>query len=98
MLSLNRQIDDPSILHKWYGDDGNAAGSFGNFLIFEGFGYDVKCHFILKRKHLNKARKAFVKCIVQLLEGHPVLGSVLGTPTSFSQFIEQNIHQFDEKT
>ena len=85
--------------HKWYADDGNVTGSLESLQIvldklYEhggAFGYNViKCHLITKPEFVQKANKVFAGLDVDVIEGHRVLGSVIGSDESFNDFLKKS--------
>ena len=100
ILPLIKRVISNDVTHKWFADDGNAAGSIASLLklyhelkeIGPYFGYKViKCHLITKSDFEQRARDLFADQDVEILKGHRVLGSVIGNDESRREF-------FDEKS
>ena len=98
ILPLIKRVMSNNVTHKWFADDGNAAGSISSLLklyhdlkeIGPHFGYKViKCHLIVKSDFEQRAQDLFANQDVEILKGHRVLGSVIGNEESCQQFFEE---------
>ena len=98
-LPLIDKLEDQNLTHKWCADDGNVAGRLESLRIvldklYEhggAFGYNMnKCHLITKLKFVQKANKVFSGLDVDVIEGHRVLGSVIGSDKSCNGFLKEN--------
>ena len=103
ILPLIKQVDSHEIVQKWYADDGNSAGSVGALrtqydkLQQHGphYGYKViKCHLVTKKEHMNLAKKTFENLDVDIIEGHRVLGSVIGTEAKSNEFLTEKLNKY----
>ena len=98
ILPLIDMLEDQNLTHKWYADDGNVAGSLETLRLVldklyehgSAFGYNViKCHLITKPEFVQKANKVFSGLDVDVIEGHRVLGSVIGSDESCNDFLKE---------
>ena len=83
------------VLQKWYADDGNVAGSikslqncFGKMKLHApAFGYKItKCYLISKDSSLDKAKDLFRNEDDELVGGHRMLGSIIGSSQACHAF------------
>ena len=88
LLPLVKLLENTDVVQKWYADDGNAVGKLKDLhrlhdaLTERGpaFGYHItKCHNIARKSHLGNAKEIFKNKDVDILEGHRVLGSLIGS-------------------
>ena len=95
LLPLVKLLENTDIVQKWYADDGNAVGKLEDLhrlheaLAEHGpaFGYHItKCHIIAKKNHIENAKEIFKNKDVDVLEGHRVLGSVIGSTSACHDF------------
>ena len=88
IMPMIRKLN-PSIVQKWYADDGSMAGTLPDLLdafktlktIGKAFGYFVnapKCQLIVKNCLRKKAERIFKNSEVEITDGTRVLGSVIG--------------------
>ena len=98
ILPLINHVSDPTIIQKWYADDGNAAGSISSLkalldklcTIGSDFGYHViKCHLIVKDHLMDKAKQVFKDKDVEITSGHRVLGSAIGSEESCDSILQE---------
>ena len=86
IMPMIRKLN-PSIVQKWYTDDGSMAGTLPDLLdafktlktIGKAFGYFVnapKCQLIVKNCLRKKAERIFKNSEVEITDGTRVLGSV----------------------
>ena len=91
IIPLTELLPKPNVIHKWYADDGSAAGDLKSLraildnLDMHGklFGYNVKpsnCQLIEKKNCLESATKVFEGTNIKMVDGFRVLGLVIGTP------------------
>ena len=86
-----------NVTHKWYADDGNAAGSISSLSklyhdlkeIGPHFGYKVKCHLITKSDFEHRAKDLFANEDVEIIKGLRVFGSVIGNEESCQEFFNE---------
>ena len=88
IMPMIRKLN-PSIVQKWYADDGSMAGTLPDLLdafktlktIGKAFGYFVyapKCQLIVKNCLRKKAERIFKNSEVEITDGTRVLGSAIG--------------------
>ena len=103
LLPLIELCKQDRVLQKWYADDGNAAGKLKDLRILvkklqehgPAFGYNViKCNLITKPEKVDEAKKLFSGCEVEIVEGHRVLGSVIGAEHTCAKFIAEQSNAF----
>ena len=103
LLPLMDLVNEEGVLQKWYADDGNVAGSIESLRnLFEklkldgpAFGYNInKCHLITKDSSLGKAKDLFKDEDVELVAGHRVLGSVIGSPEACHAFQSSKLTEY----
>ena len=103
LLPLIEMTKNINVLQKWFADDGNAAGSLEslkelyNCLCEHGpaFGYKViKCHLIIKPNKRENAEKMFASNDVDIIEGHRVLGSVIGSENECQKFMNEKKDEY----
>ena len=89
LLPLMDILEDAHVTQKWYADDGNAVGKLEALRTLHdkleehghAFGYNItKCHLITKSEYIDEAKELFKNKDVELVDGHRVLGSVIGSP------------------
>ena len=98
LLPLVNLIKDDMVTQKWYADDGNAVGSLESLVALHqklqkhgpAFGYKLtKCNLIVKESSLEKAKKSFDSIDIEIVPGHRVLGSTIGSKAACDEFREQ---------
>ena len=103
LLPLMDLVNEEGVLQKWYADDGNVAGSIESLQnLFEklklhgpGFGYNItKCHLITKDSSLDKAKDLFKDENFELVGGHRVLGSVIGSSEACHAFQSSRLTEY----
>ena len=103
LLPLMRLLEDTEITQKWYADDGNAVGKLDAIhrlykkLQQHGpaFGYHItKCHLVTKTDHKKVAMTLFENLDVELVDGHRVLGSVIGSSSACEKFKVEKANEF----
>ena len=86
------------VTQKWYADDGNAVGSLKSLVALHqklqkhgpAFGYKLtKCNLIVKESSLEKAKKSFDSNDIEIVPGHRVLGSTIGSKAACDEFREK---------
>ena len=94
-------LEDQNLTHKWYADYGYVAGTLESLQIvldklYEhggAFGYNViKCHLITKLEFVQKSNKVFSGLDVDVIEGHRVLGSFIGSDESCNELKEKSVN------
>ena len=94
-----------NVTQKWYADNGNAAGSIPLLSklyhdlkeIGPLFGYKViKCHLIKKPDFEQRARDLFANEDVAVINGHRVLGSVIGTEERCQEFFDEKSNTYSK--
>ena len=97
-LPLIDIFEDQNLIHKWYADDGNVSGSLESLRIvldklYEhgvAFGYNViKCLLITKPEFVQKVNKVLSELDVDVIEGHRVLVSVIGSDERCNNFLKE---------
>ena len=105
ILPLIDLCSDLKITQKWYADDGNVAGSLEDLKTVHerlkqhgpAFGYNVtKCHIIAKPGEIDEAREMFDKEDVDIIDGHRVLGSVIGSETACTHYKAEKISEYNK--
>ena len=95
LIPLMRMLEDTEITQKWYADDGNAVGKLDAiYRLYKklqehgpAFGYYItKCHLVTKTDHKKEAMTLFENLDVELVDGHRVLGSVIGSSSACEKF------------
>ena len=91
-------LEDQKLIYKRYADDGNVTGSLESLRIVldklyenvSAFGYNViTCHLTTKPEFVQKANKVFSGLDVDVIEGHRVLGSVIGSNENCIDFLKE---------
>ena len=97
-LLLIDMLEDQSLTHKWYADDGNVASSLESLQIVLDKLYEcgglfshnvIKCHLIAKPEVVQEAKKVFSGLGVDNIESHRVLGSVNGSDEKCNDFLKE---------
>ena len=105
ILPLIKRVMSDNVTQKWYADDGNAAGSIPLLSklyhdlkeIGPHFGYKViKCHLITKPDFEQRARDLFANEDVEVIKGHRVLGSVIGTEERCQEFFDEKSNTYSK--
>ena len=87
ILSLIELVKSPKVTQKWYTEDGNVAGSLDDLKVVHdkpkqhgsAFAYTLtKFNINTKTENINQAEKLFNNSEIKIVEGHRVLGSVIG--------------------
>ena len=94
LLPLMELVNE-GVLRKWYADDGNVAGSieslrnlFGKLKLHGPASYNItECHIITKDSSLDKAK-------VELVGGHRILGSVIGSSEACHTFQSSKLTEY----
>ena len=95
LLPLTRLLEDTEITQKWYADDGNAVGKLDAiYRLYKtlqqpgpAFGYHItKSHLFTKTDHKEVVMTLFENLDVELVDGHRVLGSVIGSSSACEKF------------
>ena len=103
LLPLIELCKQDRVTQKWYADDGNGAGKLKDLRILvkklqehgPSFGYNViKCNLITKPEKVDEAKKLFSGCEIEIVEGHRVLGSVIGAEHTSAEFIAEQSNAF----
>ena len=98
LLPLINLVKDDMVTQKWYADDGNAVGSLESLVALHqklqkhgpAFGYKLtKCNLIVKESSLEKAKKSFDSIDIEIVPGHRVLGSTIGSKAACDEFREK---------
>ena len=103
IMPMIRKLN-PSIVQKWYADDGSMAGTLPDLLdafktlktIGKAFGYFVnapKCQLIVRNCLHKKAERISKNSEVEITDGNRVLGSVIGE----RRFCAEKTKDFTEK-
>ena len=105
ILPLIKRVMSDNVTQKWYADNGNAAGSIPLLSklyhdlkeIGPHFGYKViKCHLITKPDFEQRARDLFANEDVEVINGHRVLGSVIGTEERCQEFFDEKSNTYSK--
>ena len=98
LLPLITLVSHSNKVQKWYADDGNAVGKIDDEVEtlkqlksrrpFFGF-HVTKCHLITKCEYIPIAIEKFNDLDAEVVAGHRVLGSVIGS----SDFCEKFLHE-----
>ena len=98
LLPLINLVKDDIVNQKWFADDGNAVGSLESLVALHqkvqkhgpAFGYKLtKCNLIVKESSLEKAKKSFNSIDIEIVPGHRVLGSTIGSEAACDEFSEK---------
>ena len=96
ILPLMKKVAQPNTCQKWYADDGNAVGDLATLrrlyddlkIHGPGYGYHLtKCHLIVRKNKIETAQEIFAGQNIDLLDGHRVLGSIIGSDTACASFM-----------
>ena len=103
ILPLIELVQNPKVTQKWYADDGNVAGSLDDLKVVHdklkqhgsAFGYTLtKCNIITKTENINQAEKLFNSSEIEIVKGHRVLGSVIGSESSCNEYKRQKQNEY----
>ena len=95
ILPLIELVEKTKVTQKQYADDGNVPGSVDDLKIVHdklkqhssAFGYTLtKCNIITKTENINQAGKLFNNSGIEVVEGHRVLDSVIGSESSCKEY------------
>ena len=97
-LLLIKLVNDNSLTHNWYADDGKAVRNLkrlqrilDNFIKHgKYFRYHVKglkCQLIVKDEKYNEAMKVFKNTEIEMKKGARVLGSAIRPETECKTFL-----------
>ena len=98
LLPLINLVKDDMVTQKWYAEDGIAVGSLESLVALHqklqkhgpAFGYKLtKCNLIVKESSLEKAKKSFESIDIEIVPGHRVLGSTIGSKAACDKFREK---------
>ena len=105
ILPLIDLIQKTNITQKWYADDGNVTGSLKDLKAVHeqlkkhgpAFGYTLtKCNIITKTENMKQAQSLFNKEDVEIVDGHRVLGSVIGSEAACDTFRSQKQSEYNQ--
>ena len=105
ILPLIDLIQKTNITQKWYADDGNVTGSLKDLKAVHEqlkqhgpvFGYTrTKCNIIAKSEHMKQAQSLFNKEDVEIVDGHRVLGSVIGSDAACDKFRSHKQSEYNQ--
>ena len=103
ILQLIELVQNPKVTQKWYADDGNVAGSLDDLKIVHdklkqhgsAFGYTLtKCNIVTKTENILQAEQLFNNSEIEIVEGHRVLGSVIGSESSCNEYKRKKQNEY----
>ena len=93
LLPFVKLLEITDVVQKWYADDGNAVGKLKHLHRLPMLQPNTAqrldttlCHIIAKKNQLENAKEIFKNEDVDILEGHRVLGSVIGSASACHDF------------
>ena len=104
ILPLIDLIQKTNITQKWYADDGNVTDSLKDLKAVHeqlkqhgpAFGYTLtKCNIIAKSEHMKQAQRLFNRD-VEIVDGHRVLGSVIGSDAACDKFTSHKQSEYNQ--
>ena len=104
LLPLINFVSTSNRVQKWYVDDGNAVGKIDDLVETlkqpktpgPFFGYVTKRHLITKSEYIPIAIEKFKDLDVEVVAGHRVLGSVIGSNDSCEKFLHEKSKEHNE--